>query len=156
MQIVIIDDDAAETHLIAAAVRSLPNVTPLRFTSPARALMWVTNATEPMLVVVDYHMPDMDGLDFMQRLRALPSKAETPVVLVTADADLGVRLRALDLGVDDFVIKPYRTSEIRDRIWKALDAYRLREMRGRQEALMMAEVFGDRSHLEPFETEAAS
>jgi len=107
-----------------------------------------------MVAVVDYHMPLMNGIEFMERLRALPGLADTPVVLVTADADLGVRLRALELGVNDFVIKPYRTAEIRERIWKVLDQHRLREMRARQDAFMMAEAFDDRSHLE-YDAEAA-
>jgi DNA-binding response OmpR family regulator len=153
VQVVIVDDDAAETHLIAAAVRGLPKVVPLRFTSPARALAWAAT-NEPALVVVDYHMPEMDGLEFMQSLRALPGKAETPVVLVTADADLSIRLRALEMGVDDFVIKPYRTVEIRERIWNILDERRLREMRANQDAFMMAQAFDDRSHLD-YEVEAA-
>ena len=134
MQILIVDDSPSETRVIAAAIRGLADVEAIRFMSAEHALDWAA-ASESIVAVVDFHMPQMDGLVFMQRLRALPGKLETPVILVTADADLGVRLRALEMGVNDFVIKPYRAADIRARIFAVHDAYRLSLARTRQAAL---------------------
>ncbi|MFN2460497.1 MAG: response regulator [Candidatus Velthaea sp.] len=153
MQVVIVDDVAAETRLIASAIRRLPDVEPVCFTSPVEALAWA-HTNDPAVVVFDYNMPTMDGLEFFGRLRNMRGKEHVPVIMVTADADLGIRLRALEMGADDFLMKPYRTAEVRECVWKLLDEQRLQRIRERQEELLVALAFDDRSHLEDFEGEA--
>jgi len=63
------------------------------------------------LVLVDYMMPEMNGIELAKRLRALPGYEHVPIMMVTAHDDRKVRYDALDAGVTDFLIKPVDARE---------------------------------------------
>ena len=71
----------------------------------------------PDVVILDLGLPDMDGLDVLQQLR---SWSLMPVVVVSARADEREKVRALDMGADDYVTKPFGTSELLARIRTAI------------------------------------
>ncbi|MGW1302311.1 response regulator [Streptomyces sp. NPDC002514] len=60
-------------------------------------------AQRPDLVLLDLGLPDMDGYDTLTRLRAV---SDVPVIVVTARSDVRSRLHGLNLGADDYVVKP--------------------------------------------------
>lgn len=78
----------------------------------------LTKAAEliPDLILLDVMMPGMDGFEVCQRLRADPILAEVPVIMVTSLDDQESRLRGLELGVDDFVSKPFNSAELQTRV----------------------------------------
>ncbi len=70
----------------------------------------------PDLVLLDVMMPQMDGFEVCQHLRANPQLAEVPIVMLTALDDRESKLRAIQMGADDFLSKPYDRIELRTRI----------------------------------------
>lgn len=68
---------------------------------------------QPDLVLLDIHLPHMDGIDV---LRAIRSHGQTPVIMVTALADDVNKLVALRLGADDYVVKPFNPAEVVARV----------------------------------------
>lgn len=70
------------------------------------AALELARSHKPDLVLLDYHMPDMDGLAVCQELRADLKTRDIPVILFSATADHGHRLSALAAGADDFLAKP--------------------------------------------------
>ena len=70
----------------------------------------------PDIVLLDVMMPEMDGFEVCQRLRADPVLAKVPIILVTALNDQDSRLRGIEAGADDFVSKPYNIIELRARV----------------------------------------
>ena len=68
---------------------------------------------DPDLVVLDLMMPGMDGQEVMRRLHA---RKRTPVILLTARGDPADRRRGLDLGADDYVVKPFHADELAARV----------------------------------------
>jgi len=62
-------------------------------------------------VLVDYMMPDMDGIELVGRLRSLPGYEHVPIVMVTGQEDKKVRYAALDAGITDFLTKPVDARE---------------------------------------------
>src|SRR6185436_7961155 len=87
-------------------------------------------------VLLDVRMPTMDGFVACERIRALPGGAETPVIFLTALRDLDTFDRALRAGVDDFLTKPVRPTELVVRVQTALKLRRLgTELRDHYELL---------------------
>ena len=70
-------------------------------------------APEPDLVLLDLRLPDMDGLEVCRRLRA---RSRVPVIVVTARGEEVDRVVGLELGADDYVVKPYGLRELVARI----------------------------------------
>ena len=62
---------------------------------------------KPRLALVDWNMPDMNGLEFIQAVRANKSYAAVRVLMVTSEDDQVQRTRALEAGADDYLTKPF-------------------------------------------------
>lgn len=75
---------------------------------------------KPDLIISDIMMPDMDGYEFTQYVRSLPEHRLTPIVILTALSDLENRLEALNLGVSDYLAKPFDEKELKVRIHNLL------------------------------------
>lgn len=103
--ILIIDDTEINLVLFAALVKKLDGCTPHTFGQAREALAWLVDH-DPDLIILDYMMPDIDGLEFMRLLREVPGRAEVPVIMITANDQKQLRYRALDLGANDFLTKP--------------------------------------------------
>jgi len=103
--VLIIDDTEINLILFAALVKKLDDCVAHTFAKARDALAWVQD-NDPDLVVVDYMMPDMDGLEFIRLLRETPGRGVVPVVMITANDQKQLRYRALDLGANDFLTKP--------------------------------------------------
>ena len=70
----------------------------------------------PELVVLDVMLPDMSGVDVLKKLRANPKTAKLPVILATARGAEYEKIKALDLGADDYMTKPFSVMEMVARI----------------------------------------
>jgi putative two-component system response regulator len=69
-------------------------------------------------------MPDLDGFEVLTRLKSTPLLAKIPVILVTANHDIEIEARALELGADDFIPKPLERSVLIHKIRRLLELYR--------------------------------
>jgi signal transduction histidine kinase len=70
----------------------------------------------PDLVLADVMMPELDGLGLVRELAADPATSSIPVVLLTARSDLGMKVRSLESGAHDYVVKPFHLEELRARL----------------------------------------
>jgi DNA-binding response OmpR family regulator len=73
----------------------------------------LARAKTPALVVLDLGLPDLDGLDVTRELRRL---GDTPIVMLTARGDESDRIVGLELGADDYVVKPFSPKELVARV----------------------------------------
>jgi DNA-binding response OmpR family regulator len=83
--------------------------------SGEEALRQVLSAP-PDLVLLDLMMPAMDGLEVCRRLRQDPSTATLPIVMLTAKGDEVDRVLGLEIGADDYVVKPFSPKELLARV----------------------------------------
>ncbi|WP_421119267.1 response regulator [Aquihabitans daechungensis] len=74
-------------------------------------------AAAPDLVIVDLGLPDIDGLVVIERLR---SWTEIPIIVLSGSGEEATKVRALELGADDFVSKPFGVDELRARVGAVL------------------------------------
>ncbi|MDQ3057228.1 MAG: response regulator, partial [Pseudomonadota bacterium] len=91
-----------------------PELDVLDFGDPQTALNWCDD-NRPDLLLLDYRMPVIDGLEFARRFRRPLLHRDVPIVLVTVVGDEPIRQAALDAGVIDFLVKPVRPRELRAR-----------------------------------------
>lgn len=138
MQIVIVDDVEANLLLLKHFISQLGEPHEVAaFTDPQQALAHCQGAV-PDLVIVDYMMPELNGIDFIQHFRATPGRADIPVLMVTANDELTVRYSALEAGANDFLTKPLDKIEFRARMRNML-ALRANQKRLEDRASWLAE-----------------
>ena len=107
----VVDDQSTGRAILEQVVRSVDQRVGVEgFARPVDAVVWATRHIAD-LVLVDYMMPDMDGIEFVKRLRALPGYEHVPIVMVTVHDDRKVRYSALDAGITDFLAKPIDARE---------------------------------------------
>jgi two-component system, response regulator RpfG len=111
--ILIVDDQFTSRKILEQLVITLDDHLEVKsFADPLSALEWARKH-QPDLVLTDYKMPQMDGIELTRRFREL--HADIPLVMVTAVEDKEVRYLALDAGATDFLNKPIDHTECRAR-----------------------------------------
>ena len=83
-------------------------------------------AQAPALIISDIMMPVMDGFQLLEALKAHDTYRRIPVIMLTARAELSDKLRALRIGVDDYLLKPFNEEELSARITTLLHNWRER------------------------------
>ncbi len=108
MRVLIVEDEDAIALPLAEGL-SREGFDVVRAATGAEALA----ATEPDVVLLDLRLPDMDGLDVCRRLR---ERSRLPIIIVTARGEETDRVVGLELGADDYVVKPFGLRELIARI----------------------------------------
>ncbi|HEY6286095.1 MAG TPA: response regulator transcription factor [Ktedonobacteraceae bacterium] len=72
--------------------------------------------TNPIFIILDWMLPDMDGLEVCRRLRSNPTTHDIPILLLTAKDEVGNRVEGLNTGADDYLTKPFSFEELVARI----------------------------------------
>lgn len=118
MNVVLLDDELVALEFLRSRVAKLGG-TPVPFSRPTPALEWCAR-NDPDVVIVDYMMPEIDGIAFTRQLHELPGKADVPVLMITGARDTVVREHALKEGVTDFLVKPVDPVELSERLDRML------------------------------------
>jgi two-component system phosphate regulon response regulator PhoB len=72
--------------------------------------------TPPDLVLLDWMLPEVSGLEICRRMKTRPATRDIPVIMLSARSEEVDRVRGLDTGADDYVVKPYSVSELMARV----------------------------------------
>ena len=104
-QVLIVDDTEINLILFGALVKKLDNCHAHVFADARHALAWVTDNV-PDLIIVDYMMPELDGIEFIRLVRNMPKHKLVPILMITANDQKQIRYSALDIGANDFLPKP--------------------------------------------------
>ncbi len=124
--VLVIDDQATSRQILAQIVRSIDEFLEIKsFDSAQPALDWLADKPAD-LILTDYKMPGMNGIEFLQQARAVPQVHNVPIVMITSHEQTEIRYRALELGATDFINKPIDHAECRARFRNLLQLQRQR------------------------------
>jgi putative two-component system response regulator len=134
--ILIVDDEAVNLRLLGRILETAGYTNVHTTTSPTEAVAIFIRVL-PDIVLLDLHMPEMDGIELIRRLSAMLEPGEfLPMLMLTGDLDPEVRQRALSEGAMDFVTKPFELGEVLLRIRNLLQTRMLHnELRLRADEL---------------------
>jgi putative two-component system response regulator len=107
----VIDDNPTNLMLLKHRLIKLDDCEVVTMDSAVEALVWC-ESNIPDVVFTDYMMPEVDGLEFIRRLRQKDEMREVPVVVVTTADVKEIRQKALELGAIDFLTKPVDGHEL--------------------------------------------
>jgi putative two-component system response regulator len=121
-RILIVDDQSSNIYVLERILRRAGYGNLLSTTDPRKTVA-LFDEFAPDLVVLDLHMPDMDGFAVLEQLRPqIPEETYLPILVLTGDGSLASRRRALSAGAKDFLPKPFDTTEVILRIRNLLEA----------------------------------
>lgn len=109
----IVDDAEASRLMIESSLGQLYNVE--SFESGAVCIERMAKSV-PDIVLLDVDMPGMDGYELCRHIRSQPATCAVPVIFISALDDLDSRLAGYDAGGDDFIVKPVRVAELKQKV----------------------------------------
>ncbi len=122
-KILIVDDVPANLNILCQALET-EGYKIVAAPSGAVALQ-IAHRTQPDLILLDVMMPEMDGFETCQRLKADASTAEIPVIFITAKDEMSSIIKGFQVGGVDYITKPFRHEEVRVRVQTHLTIKRL-------------------------------
>ncbi len=122
-RVLIIDDDQDLLRLVALLLRRI-NAESIQAKDGLSGLAAFEAEQKPDLVILDLMLPDVDGFEVLQRIRAKPDYNHIPVLILSAKADPTTIRQGLDRGADGYVTKPYIANSLLERVRSLLNADR--------------------------------
>ncbi len=113
-RILIVEDEASIRDMVAFALRKA-GMEPVH-AADARAAQLAIAEKVPDLILLDWMLPGLSGLDLARRLRKEQISREVPIIMLTARGEEMDRVNGLEAGVDDYIVKPFSSRELIARI----------------------------------------
>jgi two-component system phosphate regulon response regulator PhoB len=113
-KILIVEDEAALVVLLRYNLEAEGHVVRVATTGEEAKLLLAEE--RPDLVILDWMLPGLSGIEICRQIRAKPETRDLPVIMLTARGEEGDRIRGLATGADDYVVKPFSVAELMARV----------------------------------------
>ncbi|MCR9153510.1 MAG: response regulator [Bacteroidetes bacterium] len=113
-EVLVIDDQPIMLKLLEQILKDRYEVVALE--NGKEALEWMYSGNIPDLVVADLNMPEIDGFEYIQRIRESGFFYDVPLIVLSGEESSSERIKCLKLGANDYLIKPFNPEELRLRI----------------------------------------
>jgi pilus assembly protein CpaE len=110
MRVLLIDDEQFYYKLIRKTLKEAEYE--LEYAQSGNEGLSKIPSFDPELLIVDLKLPGMDGFEILERLRRNPKFSHIPVIVITAKDELSEKLKAFELGADDYLVKPFQPEEL--------------------------------------------
>jgi len=122
LRVLIVDDNATNRRILEGTVKHW-GMRPIAVGGGAEAIQQIEAATQPFsLILLDLHMPDMDGFMFTSRLTTLVGEGHPTIMMLSSGGQRGDADRCRELGIKAYLLKPLKRSELLQAILKTLSA----------------------------------
>ncbi len=112
--VLVVEDEAAQREVLAYNLQA-EGYDVASADSGDDALLLVDEAP-PDVIILDWMLPEVSGIEICRRLKARTETRNIPVIMLTARSEEGDRVRGLEIGADDYVVKPYSVAELMARV----------------------------------------
>ncbi len=120
MKIMIIDDSATMRKIIKSSLEAIGSFDIQEAENCDDGLKLLTNGLSVNLILVDWNMPGMTGIDFTKSIRSNPALSKTPIIMITSNSEKEHVLSAVMAGVNDYMSKPFTPDIFVGKIKKVL------------------------------------
>jgi pilus assembly protein CpaE len=110
MRVLLIDDEQFYFKLLQKSLREAEYK--LEYAKSGSEGLAKIPSFEPELLIVDLKLPELDGFEILKRLRRDPKFSYIPVIVITSQDELSEKLKAFELGADDYLVKPFQPEEL--------------------------------------------
>jgi len=112
-KVLIVDDESTGRTILAKIIQQAEqDVIVESFDNPLQALQWLDH-NHPDLIITDYRMPDINGVELIRKIRAKPVCQDIPIMMITVVSEKSVRYDALEAGATAFLTRPIDQIECR-------------------------------------------
>ena len=122
----VVDDNEDNRYTLARRL-SREGYANIRFAANGRDALQMLAAQRFDLVLLDIMMPDMNGYEVLERIKATPALRDIPIIMISALDELDSVIRCVELGAEDYLNKPFNPTLLRARIGASLETTRLRD-----------------------------
>ena len=112
--VLVVEDDMSIQLIIKYSLDKLFNVT--AFSNGLEALSFLRDGSLPDIIISDLNTPEMGGLELIEQLKTSGFFNAIPVLVLSGDESTETRIKCLDSGADDYVVKPFNPRELEARI----------------------------------------
>ena len=117
--ILILDDKKTIANVIAIYLSNEYDITYLE--NPILGIQWLQEGNIPDLIITDIYMPEMSGEEFLHFIKKNELFNTIPVIILSGEESSDIRIRLLEEGAEDFILKPFNPLELKIRIKKVID-----------------------------------
>src|SRR5512140_956665 len=110
MRVLLVDDELYYFKLLDKPLKAAGHE--MAYARSAKEALAEISAKGADLMILDLRLPDSSGFDVLERLRRDPRYSHVPVIVITVDNDLNDKLKAFELGADDYLVKPFQPEEL--------------------------------------------
>lgn len=121
IKVMVVDDQTSMRAMIRRTLQDL-GFRDVRDKAAASEALEEIRANRVHLVISDYNMPDMDGLQFLQEVRKDPVIGKTVFIMLTASAEKEIVQKAAAMGVNNYVVKPFTPVALKEKIERVFGA----------------------------------
>jgi two-component system, chemotaxis family, chemotaxis protein CheY len=111
----VIDDSKAMRLILGRMLREL-GLEVTEASNGSEGLTRLADGLAPTLILVDWNMPEMTGIEFIEAVRGAPYESQAKVIMVTTETELPQMQRALASGADEYVMKPFTREAIHEKL----------------------------------------
>lgn len=117
-KILLIDDKESIAKVISVYLTAEFDL--IYFENPIKAITWLQEGNIPDLIISDIRMPEMQGDEFLRYMKANSLFCSIPIIMLSSEESTSERIRLLEEGAEDYIIKPFNPMELKIRIKKII------------------------------------
>ena len=115
IRVLVVDDQLTIRALVRSGLHQI-GITDIQEAPDGEAGLRLLVENTPHLIISDYNMPKLDGLGLLRAVRSHPPSAKTAFIMLTGRADKELVQRAVQYGVNNYLVKPFNVQTLKDKI----------------------------------------